>query len=115
MRKAFAPVSFGLTDAGPGHYGLDVFAPEYVAYNRGRVKLYVFNGLDLKSRPEAISRATCESLKFGLDGQIVHESMLLENQTEDMNALKEACRRLKEQVLPGICVKTSMAKETEGE
>ena len=107
--------SKGLTDAGPGHYGLDVFAPEYVAYNRGRVKLYVFNGLDLKSRPEAISRATCESLKFGLDGQIVHESMLLENQTEDMNALKEACRRLKEQVLPGICVKTSMAKETEGE
>lgn len=86
--------SKGLKDARPGHYGFDVFAPEFVDYNRGRAKLYFFNGLELKTHPAAIARSTYEVRKFGLDGQLVHESMLMENNPADVEALKESRRRM---------------------
>lgn len=86
--------SKGQTDIGPGHSALDVYASEFVKYNCGRSKLYFWCGLFPEKRAEFVKRSADEAIKHRLDGYLLHEGMLIENEPAVLSAMKDAKRRL---------------------
>ena len=86
-------LGFWMTKPEPPAEGVapvDFYAPEYVRYAKGRVKLYLFSGWLGGNASAEMARCAQYAKKHGLDGFFAHESATIETVAGAFEGLRKA-------------------------